>query len=156
MLNQAIKECQEWYKETYLQSCNIPISVNGRLKRVVGRFLCTYRKVNGKIISKSNCRIELSKNAFNDYKELINTIKHEMTHYYCFINDLPFRDSDNYFKVLCIKNNVPLSSDLKIEHHYYSCDCGCGFRYTLRKINSNKYICKKCGGKLSYKGIKVV
>lgn len=126
----------------------VPIKLNGRLKKVLGRFVID-RYYGG-----SEPRvIELSKDLirYYDKETIISVLKHECIHYALFILGQPFDDSDRIFIDTCKKLGASLTKQIhfKGQIHIYTCDCGSEFK-RLRKLNEEKYRCGECKSKLSF------
>lgn len=139
-------EAKAFLKSEFDLELTIPIGVNGRLSRAMGRF------------SHENCKerkpvkIELSKKVVDNFpdKHIKDTLYHELIHYALFVKGLPYRDSDKYFIDTCHRLGVSLGYDG--EDGYF----GTGYRYvcqtpgcldweTYRKLpRKKKFVCKRC------------
>lgn len=131
----------------------IPIKINGRLSRALGRY--SYRGDNRSIeISRKLIAHDLKND--NDFKDTLDVLRHELIHYALHVNGLPYRDSDYYFQKTCNELGVGLSGTMTItqEAHVYKCDNG----HTItrpRRIDETKYLCR-CGAGLGYEGKKII
>lgn len=89
---------KDFLKKNYQMNLEIPISMNGRLKRVLGRF---------RFQNKKPLRIEMSRN-FVEYStkdEVIDVLKHELIHYALYAKGLPYKDGEAYFEGELKKHN---------------------------------------------------
>jgi len=92
-------------------------------------------------------------------EELIGIIKHELCHYHLHLLKRGYQHKDADFKLLLKKVGGPrFCSSLPMEKRkenvkkyiYYSCT-KCNQKYTRRKrIDTKKYVCGKCRGKLKF------
>lgn len=146
----------EQISNTFLQdnfntSLNIPLVINGRLQKTLGRFKSTLNRITRERIP---LKIELSQNLINtnDNNIIVDVLKHELIHYALCSNNQPFSDNDYIFIHTCNKMNVPLTNTIRIQRkqHIYECENGHIIK-RVRRFNENNYKCK-CHGKLSYKG----
>lgn len=147
-----------WLKENYNMSLQIPIEINNRLRTSLGRFhsinIGGHHKpikidMNGKFI-KHNTR-----------EEILLTLKHELVHYALCVMGLDYHDGDYMFENELNKHSLPsnfhnenVQRHVKMPHHVYTCDsCGCDVK-SRQKINTKRYnyTHKHCGGTLTYKG----
>ncbi len=88
--------------------------------------------------------------------ELIGIIKHELCHYHLHIQGKGYKHGDREFKELLKKvggprhcSSLPLGNTRK-RYVIYSCS-ECGLQYKRRrKINTRKYVCGRCKGKLRF------
>lgn len=144
-------------KEAYDFDITIPIVVNNRLSRTLGRFQRV--TMMGESFS---CRIEISGNMikYYSYDEVISTLKHECIHYVLFEKGLPFQDGQPLFEKELAKHGSHSSGTKKYKGkvHKYACsneDCGRQFAKT-RKGYEKRYICGKCRSEFVYLGVGVV
>lgn len=121
---------------------------NKRLKTTGGRYLL------------STHNIEVNPKSFELFgeEEVIQIIKHELCHYHLHIEGKGYQHRDRDFKELLKKVDAPRfcsSISNKLEEsekrHLYTCsECGVSYR-RKRRLNTEKYRCGKCLGKLIYK-----
>lgn len=121
---------------------------NKRLKTTGGRYLL------------STHNIEVNPKSFELFgeEEVIQIIKHELCHYHLHIEGKGYQHRDRDFKELLKKVDAPRfcsSIPNKLEEskrkHLYTCsECGVLYR-RKRRLNTEKYRCGKCLGKLIYK-----
>ncbi|QOR66847.1 SprT family protein [Cytobacillus suaedae] len=102
--------------------------------------------------------IELNPKHYEEYgeQELIDIIKHELCHYHLHIEGKGYKHRDSDFKGLLEKVKAPrfctpLKSIKRTKRsvlHLYKCS-KCDQEYKRkRKVDTNKYVCGKCSGKL--------
>jgi SprT-like protein len=119
---------------------------NARLRTTGGRYLL------------GNHHIEVNKKYFDQLgkEELVGIIKHELCHYHLHLEGKGYKHVDKEFKDLLQKvggprhcSTLPESSERKTRKLLlYICE-GCQQEYKRRrKIDTKKYVCGKCRGKL--------
>lgn len=116
------------------------------------------RTTGGRYLLQSG-NIEINKKYYDVYgmDELVGIIKHELCHYHLHQNGLGYQHRDRDFKELAKKVGAPrfctpLPEDKtkkrKVAIHKYQCTI-CHLIYKRkRRVNTEKYVCGKCGGKL--------
>lgn len=119
------------------------------------------RTTGGRYLLQSH-HIEINPKYYVEYglDELVGIIKHELCHYHLHIEGKGYQHKDRDFKELLKKVNAPRfckplkQKTTKRKQYIYCCnDCSQVFiRY--RKMNTKRYVCGKCRGKiyLSKKG----
>lgn len=117
---------------------------NSRLRTTGGRYLLLSH------------HIEINPKYYEEYglDELIGIIKHELCHYHLHIEGKGYQHKDRDFKELIKKVDAPrfckpLKQKLtKKKQYVYQCNrCSQTFvRY--KKMNTKRYVCGKCGGKI--------
>lgn len=118
---------------------------NSRLKTTGGRFHLRDRNIdiNPKILSQ-----------FGE-DTLVGVIKHELCHYHLYNDGLPAQHKDREFKILLQQVNglrfSPLPSTKKSKtYHLYRCS-HCQTEYLrVKRIDTKRFVCGKCHGKLKY------
>ncbi|WP_018664749.1 SprT family protein [Heyndrickxia acidiproducens] len=120
------------------------------------------RTTGGRYLLKSH-DIEINKKYYNEFgeKELIGIIKHELCHYHLHLEGKGYQHRDRDFKQLLQHvgaprycSSLPASqqkqSAANSPAHLYEYVCSsCGIVYRRkRRVNVNRYVCGKCGGKL--------
>ncbi|MFC0274448.1 SprT family protein [Metabacillus herbersteinensis] len=119
-------------------------SFNKRLRTTGGRYLL--RSHN----------IDINQRYYEEFglEELIGIIKHELCHYHLHLEGKGYQHRDRDFKELLAKVGAPrFCSPLKLEKVprkilVYCCK-SCSQKYTRRKrVNTTRYLCGKCGGKI--------
>lgn len=113
---------------------------NGRLKTTGGRYKL------------STHNLDFNPKIYEKYgkEELIKVIKHELCHYHLHILGMGYQHKDQDFKRLLKKVGGTRYAPQLVEKAYkqYSCQT-CGHIYKrARAINTKKYVCGKCKGKL--------
>ena len=149
--NTMTRFAYKWLKEHYDVILTHDIDINARLTRSMGRVRIGYHGIHSIEISE---KLVLDYRLTQDSTKLIGVLKHELIHYALYKLNLPFKDSDNYFKEQCKLHNAPLSIDGYISKvHAYKCENGHEIT-RKRKIDTNRYVCG-CDSKLKYIGEKV-
>ena len=151
----AIEAELEAYADKFLQehfnrTLDIPIKLNGRLTRSLGRFVSNTLGESLRIeISKDLCTDAL---LTEDNSRLYGVIKHECIHYALFEQGLPSNDDDIEFINSCYKAGAPLTGiiDIKQREHHYICAAG-HEHFRTRKVNLERQSCG-CGEELEYLG----
>ncbi|ALB29491.1 SprT family protein [Companilactobacillus heilongjiangensis] len=141
-LTELIKKVsQEYFGKPFIhQAC-----FNSRLKTTGGRFHLNDRHIdiNPKIYEQFG------------YGTLVGVIKHELCHYHLYNDGLPAQHRDRTFKVLLQQvgglRYSPIQSSVKKKtYHIYECS-NCHHIYRrVKKLNTQKYVCGICRGKLKY------
>jgi SprT-like protein len=117
---------------------------NNRLRTTGGRYIPSKRtiEINPKFLRELGM------------EEMIGIIKHELCHYHLHIEGKGYHHRDQDFRELLKKTNSPrhcspLPSVKKSKiTHVYKCD-NCEMTYSrARRINTAKYRCGRCRGKL--------
>ncbi|WP_051271112.1 SprT-like domain-containing protein [Shimazuella kribbensis] len=114
----------DFLQEGYELYLNIPIQLNGRLSRTLGRAVFRKKQYEGT----KAVRIELSKKLIFNYTEveLIDVLKHELVHYACFMIEKPYDDGVPYFEKELKKLGVVKTGVMKLKgktHVYVSEHC---------------------------------
>ena len=141
-LQQLVESVSEqWFQKPFLHTALF----NARLRTTAGRYL------HGSHSIEINPRYH----ALHGPAELISTIKHELCHYHLALGKRPFKHSSPEFKLLLAKVGAALyaqpSPGLANKRHrvyFYVCiQCSHAYRRS-RRINTRRYVCGKCRGKL--------
>ena len=116
------------------------IQFNSRLRTTGGRYFL------------SNHNIDINPKMLTEYDmdTLIGVIKHELCHYHLHINGYGHQHRHKDFKILLKKvGGLRYAPTLKTNYkNIYVCQ-NCGKKYyRQRKINTSKYVCSHCHGKL--------
>ena len=116
---------------------------NGRLRTTGGRYIPSKRKIE----LNPKFPVELGEEEFH------GIIKHELCHYHLHVEGRGYKHGDPEFKHLLKTTGSPRhcqtlpSVKSKIKHKY-ACQA-CGQLYNrMRKIDTRRYRCGKCKGKL--------
>ncbi|MFZ0368988.1 MAG: SprT family protein [Halobacillus sp.] len=146
------EELQQWTEEISLANFQKPyvdnVEFNPRLRTTGGRYIPSKRviELNPKYLE------ELGEEEFK------GIIKHELCHYHLHIEGKGYKHGDRDFKELLKTTNsprfceaLPSQKQKQAELHYYMCT-SCGREYTRkRRVNTKRYGCGKCRGKLKKK-----
>jgi SprT-like protein len=84
---------KQYAKEFWDLELNIPIYINGRLTRLLGRFV--YNRYD-----RTETRIELSKDLVDNFKDedVLDVLKHELTHWALYKLGKPHNDGHTVFE----------------------------------------------------------
>lgn len=124
-------------------------TMNPRLRTTGGRYLL------------QNHHLEFNPRVLEQYgmNELIGVIKHELCHYHLHLEGKGYQHKDLEFKQLLVKTGGSrYVKDLRTPKEkqtslLYIC-VACTHQYPRKKkINTRKYVCGKCGGKLHFQPI---
>ncbi|MCA1057098.1 SprT family protein [Rossellomorea aquimaris] len=116
------------------------------------------RTTGGRYLLRSH-NIDVNAKYYEEHgeSELIGIIKHELCHYHLHIEGKGYKHGDADFKKLLQEVGAPrhcqaLSSNRKsVRIVVYSCsECGLVFK-RRRRIDTNKYVCGRCKGKLVFR-----
>ncbi|UDI77862.1 SprT family protein [Staphylococcus taiwanensis] len=116
---------------------------NNRLRTTGGRYML------------ESHNIEINPKQYEQYgnEALINIIKHELCHYHLHILGKGYKHKDREFKALSKQVNAPrfcsaIETYEQRANYKYRCTY-CGHNYIrIRKVDTKKMRCGKCGGKL--------
>ncbi|OUM86766.1 MAG: hypothetical protein BAA01_04020 [Bacillus thermozeamaize] len=148
------KEAAEFLRKAYGIELKIPIKINGRLKKTLGRLALK----SGKPYA-----IELSADLvqYQDLKVIMDVLKHELIHYACFELGKPFKDGEEYFERELAKHGVSKTRThaYKGNLHVYRCVSCENVSFRHRKYATDdkgilkSRICGRCHGRLQYMGM---
>ncbi|WP_139365014.1 SprT family protein [Litchfieldia alkalitelluris] len=135
----------------------ISIEYFGKPFKHHARFNSRLQTTGGRYLLKSH-DIELNPKYYIERgeEELVGIIKHELCHYHLHIEGKGYQHRDKDFRDLLKKVDAPrfckpLDSVKKrkvMTQHLYECNA-CQQRYVRkRKVDTNRYVCGKCSGKL--------
>ncbi|MBU8908753.1 SprT family protein [Desertibacillus haloalkaliphilus] len=120
------------------------------------RFNNRLRTTGGRYLLRSH-DIELNPKQLEvfGYDALIGIIKHELCHYHLHLQNKGYRHRDRDFKELLAAVDgsryceiLPdMKRTVKVEHQYQCSDCETVYR-RKRRMDTNRYVCGKCRGKL--------
>ncbi|WP_093132470.1 SprT family protein [Salinibacillus kushneri] len=140
-------ELSHLVKQISLKSFQKPfkdeVVFNKRLRTTGGRYLPSLR------------RIEINPKYLDELgmDDLVGIIKHELCHYHLHVEGKGYQHRDHDFRELLKKTNAPrhcrpLPSKENERLHQYQCT-QCGRLYKRkRRVDTSKYRCGKCKGKL--------
>lgn len=109
-LNEARTFANKFLMENFNMKLEIPIKMNGRLTRTMGRYLS--RNYFGSVVPTS---IELSKTYLvaalivGDLEEMYDTLKHELVHYALSVQGKNYNDGDYEFEKKLYELNISSS-----------------------------------------------
>lgn len=156
IINQMKQYSNDFLRENFDSELTIPIEINGRLSRALGRF-ASRRKDGGYIPIK----VELAKSLLENepMESILDVLKHELVHYALCKQGLPYSDGNKVFEdtlsSLGIASTNTLSA-LDSKKEIYKCDCQEIARNKKLKHHAiyegSNYSCRKCGSELSYIG----
>ena len=140
---------REFLKENYGIELGIPIKINARLSRALGRFV---HEADG-----NSLEIDLSKSLieYNEPEFVEDVLKHELIHYALYELGKPYRDGDSYFETE-IKKHGATSNRVHIENYArktYIYNCGCGMVFKRERKDGHNYMCGRCNGSLKFKRV---
>lgn len=135
---------EEFLLRNYQLTLTIPIEINGRLKRRMGRFHYTR---DGKPL-----KIDLSKNLveYNEFNIVKNVLVHELIHYALFVQNKPYTDGHPVFEQELKQHASSSTGTIKMAQNHYIYHCGCQETHRLQIKTGNKYLCTICGKRLVY------
>lgn len=118
---------------------------NGRLRTTGGRYL----------LGSHNIEINPKQLEHFGLEAMIGIIKHELCHYHLHIQKKGYQHKDKDFQTLLAKvggtrycDLIPGQRRTNNTLHIYECtDCNTMFK-RKRTINTNKYVCGKCKGRI--------
>ncbi|MFD1737690.1 SprT family protein [Bacillus salitolerans] len=119
---------------------------NNRLRTTGGRYL----------LNSHNIEVNYKYYEELGLKELVGIIKHELCHYHLHIMGKGYKHGDDDFKQLLIKVDAPrycqalesVKRKRQSTFRVYHCE-KCGQLYKRkRRINTSRYVCGKCSGRL--------
>lgn len=152
-VNELNTMAKSFLKSEYQLELEIPIKINGRIKRKAGYFK---RRVNPMTGEQIPLEISISKNLIENYTkdEVIGILKHELIHYALFKKELPFEDGHPHFEAELQKKGALRTNELTFKGNAYVYGCeSCDKEFKrIKRVNINKYQCR-CGGKLIEKGL---
>lgn len=121
-------------------------SFNRRLKTTGGRYL----------LSSHNIEINPQQHEYFGDEALVEIVKHELCHYHLHLEGKGYKHRDNDFRMLSQEVGAPRhckavqSYDERAKYIYECKDCKIEFK-RIRSVNTKKYRCGRCGGKLILK-----
>lgn len=136
---------KDFLMEAYDMELEIPISINGRLSRTMGRYMYTHRN--------ESVGMDFAKYFVEhaDDELFVKVIKHECIHYALHRRGDPFADGHPFFETELKKHESLTTGSVKLPHpqkvHYWH--CGCKTHKTSVKHKKGR-ICLKCRGRLEF------
>lgn len=146
--------------DLYQLVCNISERVFNKPFLHKAYFNKRLRTTGGRYLLQSH-NIEINPRAYEKYgfKEVEGIIRHELCHYHLHIEGKGYQHRDADFRILLKKTNAPrFCSNLNQENkrknskqYTYVC-LKCGMHYHRKiRMNTAKYCCSKCLGRLKLK-----
>lgn len=147
------RELQKLVEKISIEEFGIPFThkaiFNNRLRTTGGRYL---------LVSHN---IEINRRYLDELgmEEIKGIIKHELCHYHLHLQGKGYRHGDRDFKQLMAKTNSPrfcsaLESNIRavrpVKWLYECRSCGLEYR-RKRQLDTKKYVCGKCRGKIILK-----
>lgn len=140
------KFANEFLEKEFNMSLDIPITLNGRLTRAMGRFLVMRNRRTNEARA---IGIELNKTLYehNSMDVVLDTLKHELVHYALFSKGLPYSDGDYVFESTLKRLGVTatMTTTFQGKAHVYECDCGKEFIKRGRRLAYNRGFRCGCG-----------
>ncbi|AHA97815.1 SprT family protein [Lactobacillus johnsonii] len=146
-MNQA--ELQKLVEEISLRYFHAPfkheVKINNRMTTTGGRYFLKdhHIDINGHFLDKKY------------YADLVGIIKHELTHYHLHLAGRGYQHRNRDFKnLLAAVGGSRYTPDIGLRrrqnrNYIYECK-NCHFQYPrVRKVNTKKYRCGKCGRRLT-------
>ncbi|MFR0612895.1 SprT family protein [Lactobacillus porci] len=145
-MNEA--ELQKLVEEISIKAFGRPfvhqVKINRRMKTTGGRYHLDdhHLEINAHFLEAENRQY------------LAGIIKHELTHYHLHLLGLGYQHKDRDFKVLLKRvggsRYAPNIGQGRRQQRKYLYQCQkCGLKYPrVRKINTRRYFCGRCGGQL--------
>ncbi len=150
MMNLLRAEGRRFLKAEFDMELEIPIEVNGRLKRALGNFHYKKDRRTGEM---SAVKINISKVVLqNGYEMALDVLKHELIHYALLEKGIPNDDRDPEFIQACTSREVALTDTIQAKQKKAIMVCDkCGHEWALlRRRNGCTH--RGCGGALVFKG----
>ncbi|GIN15716.1 protein SprT [Shouchella clausii] len=124
------------------------------------RFNNRLRTTGGRYLLKSH-DIELNPKQYERYgkEELIGIIKHELCHYHLHLEGKGYKHGDKDFQEWLAKTGAPRYCKTAQDEQIilvYTCTSCSRIYHRRRKINTQKYVCGNCHGKLKFLSKKVL
>lgn len=150
-------------KELWNLELDIPVILNGKLKRRMGSLVCKNKiEVNFKPLP---LKIEIAKDLlephYNKY-HIDDVLIHELCHWYCIKIDKPSDDGSKFFEEELIRIGSHKTQSIKVSGEYHFTKCSkCGKKTTrnrtynqaIKYTNEKKYSSQCCRAKIDYAGI---
>lgn len=118
---------------------------NTRLRTTAGRYIYGPHRIE----------INPRYHALHDMQELTSTIKHELCHYHLALEKRPFGHGSADFRLLLARVGAtryakpcPELANKRTQVYLYLCTQCRHIYHRRRRINTRRYVCGKCKGKL--------
>lgn len=154
IISKLEKHANEFLKKEFNLTLEIPIEINGRLKRAAGIYRYLHNKYSEKITPK---KIQIARFTIenNSMEDVIDTLEHELVHYALSVKGEKFHDKDLNFINTCNRLGIGLTHNYKSEYKIFKCE-KCGKTIKESTDISKRYICKHCGGKFELIGTELL
>lgn len=158
-------KAKQFAQEYWGLDYNLPITINGRLTRALGRY--RWRKNSGGGFG-HGLKIEISKDLATKYKEeyLDSVLKHELTHWALSIQGRPFKDGHPVFEAELRRVGAHSTEVIpQVGEFHQGCCSKCGkvvvekrtYGYLKKYLNNPRYGHGICGfAQIVYKGTRQV
>lgn len=153
IITELEKHANEFLKKEFNLTLEIPIEINGRLKRAAGRYRCKINQITGEITPE---KIQIARFTIEDNKteDVIDTLKHELVHYALSVKGEKFHDKDLNFINTCNRLGIGLTHNYKSKYKIFKCKkCG---KITKSYTDISKKYFHKCGGALELIGMELL
>lgn len=141
------KYIAEFLEKEYGLELSIPVKLNGRLKRALGRFI-TIRK-NGVRVAHE---LDFAKDLVNNgtIQQIKDVARHEAIHYAMFKLGRPYEDGQEEFEAELRKHNASSTNTLRVKRKrlvvIHKCDCASNNVWEEPRSLGGRYKCTKCEG----------
>ncbi|WP_409296570.1 SprT family protein [Peribacillus sp. SCS-26] len=140
---------------------SVSLSVFGKPFKHKALFNPRLRTTGGRYLLKSH-NIEINRKYYEQYgeSELTGIIKHELCHYHLHLEGRGYKHRDQDFRKLLSETGSPRfcqslpqqKKEKRRKQLRYMCS-GCGQIYIRkRRVDTTRFVCGKCKGKLIYMG----
>ena len=153
--NELLSYANDFLIKNYGMELNVPLKINGRLKKTYGCFRYLTNRMTGE---SKELSVELNKTfvIHNSKEDVFNVLRHELIHYACFKMNKPHSDGERYFENELKKHNTYSQTDVnrmevKMKSRYrkfYTYECNCGINNTTTNITRGLYSCRVCKKRL--------
>lgn len=143
------EELQQWVESISMESF-------GRPFRHQARFNSRLRTTGGRYLLQSH-DIEFNPKQLDYFgeEEFAKIIKHELCHYHLHLQGKGFQHRDQDFKQLLGRVGgsrycrlVPGTRNRQTVRHFYRCSTCAHVYKRKRRVDTRKFVCGKCGGRL--------
>lgn len=147
------EELQKWVESISVKAFGLPF-------RHEARFNPRLRTTGGRYLLRSH-DIEFNPKQLDYFgdKEFAKIIKHELCHYHLHLQGKGFQHRDQEFRNLLSKVGgsrycklIPgTKNQQNVEHRYRCSECSQVYK-RKRRVNTSKFVCGRCGGRLMHEG----
>lgn len=142
----------EFLQKNFDIQLEIPIRISKRMKSKLGAFQIKY---SGNNVVKSEIVISDDFISHNPKKIILDVLYHECVHYALYTLGEPYKDSAPVFINTLARLGISRTRRYAYKGQRYLYECSrCRYQFSKNvKGYEKRYICRKCRGKFSYKGI---